>query len=121
MELNIENARSTFGPRVELGMKVLDEKYPGWLFLINLDDLNQSSVTRCVLGQLFGTYFKYIHHQLGAGEVAPCNDWFWEHGFAVGPAEVNRGFLYLTLTDVWKEKIQAAIVAHNETLKKKES
>ena len=40
--------------RVAEGVKVLDEKVPGWWKVIKLDDLKMSDCHTCMLGQLFG-------------------------------------------------------------------
>lgn len=39
--------------RVEAGVALLDEKYPGWECAIDLATLRLSSCTSCVLGQLY--------------------------------------------------------------------
>lgn len=36
------------------GVKVLDEKVPGWWRAIDLNSLNMGSCSHCMLGQLFG-------------------------------------------------------------------
>lgn len=41
--------------RVARGAALLDEKHPGWDRLIDLETLDMTSGTRCVLGQLYGT------------------------------------------------------------------
>jgi hypothetical protein len=40
--------------KVASGVKVLDEKVPGWWKVIDLDTLKMDSCTNCMLGQLFG-------------------------------------------------------------------
>lgn len=36
------------------GVKLLDERVPGWWRVINLEELHMADCTVCVLGQLFG-------------------------------------------------------------------
>lgn len=103
-----------FESHVETGMKRLNEQAPGWPFLIDLDALDQSSCTRCVLGQLYGNYVSGCE-KVG---VPPFDDPFWEHGFRIGPLVpglTNYHHAYDILTNVWKEKIQAITRGSGET------
>ena len=42
--------------RVAAGVAFLDERVPGWLDKVNVDDLQIWSGTQCVLGQIYGEY-----------------------------------------------------------------
>jgi hypothetical protein len=44
--------------RVEAGAALLDERWQNWHNAIDLDTLNMGSERDCILGQLFGTYWK---------------------------------------------------------------
>lgn len=52
-------------PEVERGIALLDERVPGWRDRINLDDLDMGSITKCVLGQLFGQYVDGLNELFG--------------------------------------------------------
>lgn len=41
---------------VKEAAQFLDEKYPGWYKKINVDNLNMNIYTKCILGQIYGTY-----------------------------------------------------------------
>jgi len=41
---------------VEAGANLLDKGYPGWDKRIKLAELNMKSLTRCILGQVYGHY-----------------------------------------------------------------
>lgn len=67
---------------------LLDEVAPGWTDNIDLDALNMSSITNCILGQLRGT-----HPYFGA-----CGDWtdaLWLLGDAIGSRhDIDSTILY---------------------------
>lgn len=44
--------------QVAAGAKLLDEKRPGWAKEVNLNTLEMNSFRRCMLGQLYGEYYK---------------------------------------------------------------
>jgi hypothetical protein len=50
-------ATATISERVQAGATWLDEHRPGWVADIDLDRLLLSSPCRCVLGQLYGSYY----------------------------------------------------------------
>ena len=45
-----------FEKQIQAGAKFLDEKMPGWMNKINLDNLMMSHGCSCILGQIFGDY-----------------------------------------------------------------
>jgi hypothetical protein len=64
--------------RVAAGAAWLDEVEPGWMSLIDLDNLDVASVRRCVCGQVFGPGgFKRMEKTYG-------KSWAWDHGFRDG-------------------------------------
>jgi len=51
-----ETKRKTMAECIEDGVKLLDEKRPGWLEKIDLSRLRLDEHCNCVLGQCFGDY-----------------------------------------------------------------
>lgn len=56
--------------------RYLDDIHPGWFSEINLDRLNQASISYCVLAQLYGSYESpnSIHAMGKFGSRAPFDD-----------------------------------------------
>ena len=52
--------------RVALGVKYLDDEYPGWRSLIDIESFSLSSTSNCVLGQVLGSYYD---HELPIGQI----------------------------------------------------
>lgn len=52
----IEATTPDYGPQVQRGMELLDEKNPGWLAKIKLELLNVGDSDFCVLAQAYGDY-----------------------------------------------------------------
>lgn len=50
------------------GMAWLDTHRPGWEQDVNLHQLNMDSPCQCILGQLWGSYYKFM---AGACEITP--------------------------------------------------
>lgn len=46
----------TIQERVDRGAALLDAEIPGWVQRIDLDRFRMSSCSRCILGQLFGSF-----------------------------------------------------------------
>lgn len=44
--------------RVQKGMELLDEQKPDWRESIHIESLNIGTIHTCVLGQVFGNYFR---------------------------------------------------------------
>lgn len=96
----------TIEQRVAAGVAWLDENRSGWIDLVNLDTLDLSSCTLCVLGQLFGEY-----------EDAPLAAKYTPDLASTGPAR-SRGFEvayrtasayreYADLTAEWRRVIES--------------
>lgn len=47
---------ATIQSRIDRGVKLLDEKAPGWVYKVRISDLDVSDAARCVLGQVFDDY-----------------------------------------------------------------
>jgi len=85
--------------RVARGAKFLDERVPNWEQRINLERLDISSDTDCVLGQLFGTYVESF------GKTPLSNDQDLEFGFYTTEyAEEEQDDDFLLLTMYWKRE-----------------
>lgn len=51
----------TIKARVERGIKLLDEKIPDWFNKIDVETLNMSDSSKCIIGQLLASYDNYYH------------------------------------------------------------
>jgi hypothetical protein len=96
-----------FETQVAAGMKLLDEKMPGWEGKINLDKLDLYNTEKCILGQLCGDYFC-------AGEVCRGAAVRAAYGFTIlrdpqGMFDIFEGFT--ALTNEWREAIQNRLTA----------
>lgn len=84
---------------VEKGIKLLDEKVPGWRERIDPDSLDMSDCFQCILGQLFGS-FSDGSKKLGFVWLGNTEDF----GF-----EVKQRFAplpYDELTNLWKKELE---------------
>lgn len=79
--------------RVANGCAWLDEHKPGWRGLINADRLNIDDPCNCILGQLYGDFYKAVKEQ------------------GIGYSNVDRlgfdGDKDFALTRAWKEELNA--------------
>jgi hypothetical protein len=85
--------------RVKRGTAVLNREVPGWFDVVNPDDLDMSSVGRCVLGQLFGDFsngMNQVFADFSAFTAASC-------GFALLRCEANDD--YWILDALWRSEI----------------
>lgn len=81
------------------GAQLLDKIEPGWFNHINVGNLDISSGSFCILGQLYGTYEQGIDHHL-PGEISAYNSANW--GFCLG-----RNESYADLDMAWLSEIMA--------------
>lgn len=117
-----------FGPRVEAGIKVLDENFgrEKWLKMINVKTLDLSDPTTCVCGQLFLEYANGIFTNTNKGivKVEDDEEWSTNHGFYVDAdssegdfcdvdwaaygldGHVGNSTLYDALGEVWIARIK---------------
>lgn len=84
---------------IENGMKLLDEKVPGWRKRINLDELNMQSYIYangcgCILAQLFDDY------GVGIDELGLIDPQTKQYGF-----DVYDAVDYPVLTGAWKQAL----------------
>lgn len=110
--------RETYEPRIDTGIKLLDEKVPDWKNQIELGALDMSSCTECVLGQLYG-HFSNGCRAIGINmEIDGWQYRFRDLGFAAGKFYYEPASSYSEekewgrhacgiLTDCWKKKILA--------------
>lgn len=89
----------TVRPEVQRGAEWLDERQPGWDRKVNLAELDLNSCTFCVIGQLFGDYFKIIDSELGGDDEA--------FGFYVDTPLDSSSFdaNWAKLTEEWRDLI----------------
>ena len=80
--------------RIEAGVAYLNVVRPKWLKKINLDELNMSNGKVCILGEVFGNYYKSSNELYLKGSVE-CLGFFCENEKE-----------YPTLTRAWKKKIK---------------
>ena len=76
--------------RVAKGAALLDEMRPGWAEGILLDHLQMSSVCACVLGQVYGAFYRGMQTALRCPESDPIRrtmEKAAEYGFHTGPLE----------------------------------
>lgn len=87
-----------YAERIAKGAALLDEKAPGWRQRIDLEALDISFPTACVVGQATGRYFATIEEWFGDGEEAQA----LAHGFEWEPAGDGS-----VLTGEWRQYIEA--------------
>lgn len=81
--------------RIENGVKVLDSWSPNWRTLVDWDTLSMHSLTNCILGQLFGSYYagRSTLELVYSGK---------EYGFDLSFGEASD-MNWAELTSVWQE------------------
>jgi len=94
---------SVHDPVIERGMALLDASAPGWEWRVDLDDLDLSSCTLCVVGQLYAGDYSGGLRALGE------EDGSWivprEVGFAL--SDGHHAMTYGGLTTAWRRAIRA--------------
>lgn len=93
--------------RVRRGMKLLDNKKPGWEQEIDLGTLHLSSCSFCVLGQLYRDYERGCA-ELNLDVERDTTDQAPKHGFE---ACFFAGINYELLDEVWKDEISKRVGA----------
>lgn len=102
---------------VKRGIYWLDENYPGWAQQINLEMLDMSECTDCVIGQAIGSYSHTINlAAVGNGDYnhSAATQWSVEHGFETPNTlvysnpeyAVAQGYSYRELDTLWSEEVQ---------------
>jgi hypothetical protein len=82
-------------PRIERGAALLDEHAPVWPTKINLDTLNLSDCTYCVLGQVYGDYEDGLRALDGEAETSPERFGFEARGDEEYASLTAKWILYL--------------------------
>lgn len=103
--------------RVKKGAALLDEKFPGWEDVIDIDYLDVESGTDCVTAQLAGEIkgdrdFYTGMHMLDLTAGRHNDGSYTEHGFnaecpTVMPPGYNQREIYGRLNRLWREEIAA--------------
>lgn len=86
--------------RVKLGIKHLNETYPGWLNKIYLERLDINNTYQCVLSQLHGGSY-YNSPELENNAL-----WRNDHGFEILVEDEHDHRSYAALTVEWKQQIK---------------
>jgi hypothetical protein len=101
--VTVDELTAIYDHRIQDGMKWLDDNVPGWEPNIDLDDLNLSSATFCVVGQTERGLYEPIRAVLEASEHA--SPYPVDLGFEIDDAHDVEGWYaqsyYNLLTDRW--------------------
>lgn len=104
--------------RVAAGAAVLDHDTPGWAQNIDLDQLDMTHGSKCVIGQTFGTYFAVIGRLSGQRGYDDQDDWAMRHGFTADPDRTDPDNYYRhnqeweELNRAWSEHVRLAQLDH---------
>lgn len=101
--------------RVKKGARLLDRVHAGWAERIEADRLAMESCDRCILGQLYGSYFDGWRE---AVSTLPHDERLVSsgHGFTLTYEEQSYGTdstvlrLFAALADTWRAEIRARTV-----------
>ena len=85
---------SNYASKVAAGIKLLDEKKPGWRSLVDVESLRLENCDVCVLGQVFG------HYDTGKAKLGIDNYESKALGF-------NTDYSFSELNEAWKEALGA--------------
>lgn len=95
--------------RVNQGIKLLDERVPGWHHRVCTNTLVMAEFDNCVIGQLFDGDYEYGMMTLtGSTDVDTCYLFTVDHGFDLGISETlnDEGKVdyepFARLTDLWR-------------------
>ncbi len=77
---------------VKKGAYWMDENYPGWAQLIELDNLEMDACENCIIGQAIDGYYTDVtlkaigtnHEEASSEQYRMAVSWAREHGFDVG-------------------------------------
>jgi len=100
----------TIQQRVQRGAEWLDTRRPGWADAINLGWLSMTRCNRCILGQLFGDYYRIV--DVGGSDRELTQNQAMRKGFDV-PSAVQpslQGDEYEALTRLWKHQIRKRLL-----------
>jgi hypothetical protein len=98
--------------RVRNGIALLDQCYPGWRDSVILESLQMASCTRCVLGQLYGDYFKGAWHIARGNGSNNIREMAIHHGFSI--PYISGDPRWELLRDEWVLQIQGEPVPVEE-------
>lgn len=95
----------TIEQRVAAGVAWLDENRPAWEETIDLDRLNLRDACLCVLGQVYGGFWKVVEGGRFAEDEADAFDIAAGMGFAGYDDE--RRDVYYALDEGWRRVIES--------------
>ena len=87
---------------VRTGATMLDQREPGWRNRINTQTLDISSVSRCILGQLYDNYSIGLTRLTGTTDRPTRTEFSRQHGFHCQP---SLGITNPILDRAWAEEI----------------
>jgi predicted RNA-binding Zn-ribbon protein involved in translation (DUF1610 family) len=95
---SVAKASAPVSSAARAGADLLDARNPRWYHLIDLEQLDTTDGYKCVLGQLYRTYYQGLE------------------ALKLKTADSPRyGFSAATPTDAWRELIQARRIAYLQT------
>lgn len=92
--------------RVNKGIKLLNRIYPDWYKRIDLDTLDMSSYSRCILGQLFREYAYGISYLSDETRYRNITFSATEYGFDIYGRDHDEYEAYDRLNQVWYDKVR---------------
>lgn len=85
--------------RVARGAALLDQRLPGWYGAVEVDRLNIADPQACILGQVYGSYYRGLHRLFGPDGVDDATDSLM-HGFNGTLGQMSH------LNRAWQEAIR---------------
>lgn len=101
MDLTIEDARE----RVKLGAALLDAvRGDDWRSMIDVETLDIASVSRCVLGQIYGYYHDGTDILRESVNLTEVKNWTIRYGFAGSCNCCHEAYMPTSMLDqAWRE------------------
>lgn len=91
---------SDYAARVRAGAAWLDANHEGWRRRVFVDELKMSSDSECLIGQLFGSYYRMLSKEMLTTNQAYAFG-FYETGL------LRYWIQYPLLTKAWKQELAA--------------
>lgn len=111
MAFDIDDYSEEMKLAVKRGAYWLDQTYPEWLGMIDLQELDLAGVEKCVLGQVGGNwhYFEAFFAGLDGDDFFAGTRFIVEHGFDIPDELVDEPTAaYDALTIEWQHYIKEA-------------
>lgn len=91
-----------FSQRAFKGMTYLDQHKPGWVDLIDTDRLDMIHPERCVIAQVYGSYWAHCAGQGDFWNNVPSHHEVYDYGFNIDPEDHDYlTYPYKVLTEIW--------------------